>query len=191
MQLLIGQVRYAVHTLLFEEANPLQKRWALFAASAAAAQFRRKIPASVGLRIDWLLTMAAGDARVGLTWLPGRKNVGRILEESLDALRASSVTSVICLLARDEFARYGVEGLLDAYRARGIDVLHTPTLDGRSPSATELHESVACIRERFEQKRNVVIHCVGGIGRAGTVASCWLKSRGFTTDNAIAKVREI
>jgi protein-tyrosine phosphatase/nicotinamidase-related amidase len=191
MQLLIGQVRYAVHTLSFEEANPLQKRWALFAASTAAAQFRRKILATVGLRIDWLPTMAPGDAQVGLTWLPGRKDVGRILEEDLDALQASNVTSVICLLARDEFARYGVEGLLDAYRSRGIEVLHTPTLDGRSPSAEELHESVAWIRARFEQKRNVVIHCVGGIGRAGTVAACWLKSRGFTTDDAIAKVREI
>lgn len=189
MQLLLGQVRYAVHTLSFEEASPLQKRWALFAASTAAAQFRRKILSTTGLRIDWL--PLAGEANVGLTWLPGRKDVGRILEEDLGALKAAGVDSIVCLLARDEFARYGVEGLLDAYRASGIEVLHTPTMDGRSPSLAELSEAVAWIDQSVERKGKVVIHCVGGIGRAGTVASCWLKRHGYATDDAISTVRRI
>lgn len=191
MQLLIGQVRYAVHTLSFEEASLHQRRWALFAASTAAAQFRRKLLSTMGLRIDWVTEAEAGGGQVGLTWLPGRKDVGRVLDEDLDALQSAGVSSIVCLLARDEFARYGVEGLIDAYRARGIEVLHTPTLDGRPPNPGELREAVDWIDQRLLDNRKVVIHCVGGIGRAGTIAACWLKDRGVDTAEAIATVRRV
>jgi len=191
MQLLIGQIRYAVHTLSFDEASILQKKWALFTASTAAAQYRRKLLSTMGLRVDWLTDIAPNGSRVGLTWLPGRRDVGRVLSEDLDALRTGDVDSIVCLLARDEFVRYGVEGLLDAYSARGIEVLHTPTLDGRPPSLDELREAVSWIDRRLADGGKVVIHCVGGIGRAGTVAACWLKSKGIETQEAIAAVRRI
>ena len=42
-QLLIAQVRYAVHTLGFDESSDLQKRWALYAASNAAARLQRRL----------------------------------------------------------------------------------------------------------------------------------------------------
>ena len=36
LQLFIGQLRYSVHTLSFDEAGPLQKEWALYASSRYA-----------------------------------------------------------------------------------------------------------------------------------------------------------
>jgi len=191
LQLLVGQIRYAVHTLSFEESTPLQKRWALYTASSAAAQVRRRLLAAVGIRIDWLPALGGSEGQLGLTWLPGRRDAGRVLEEDVRALVQAGAGSIVCLLARDEFARYGVEGLLDAYRAAGIDVLHIPTLDGRPPNAGELREAVNWIQARVARPAKVVVHCVGGIGRAGTVAACWLKSRGVDTGSAIAKVREV
>ncbi|HMU75943.1 MAG TPA: protein-tyrosine-phosphatase, partial [Elusimicrobiota bacterium] len=37
----------------------------------------------------------------------------------------------------------------------------------------------------------VAVHCVGGLGRSGLVAACFLKSRGASTDEAIVEVRRV
>jgi protein-tyrosine phosphatase len=37
----------------------------------------------------------------------------------------------------------------------------------------------------------VLIHCVGGLGRAGTVVACWLRTQGFGTEEAVAVVRSV
>lgn len=191
MQLLIAQIRYAVHTLSFEESSLLQRRWALYTASAAAAQLRRRMHGMVGLRIDWLPERQAGAARLGLTWLPGRKDAGRLLDEDIESIRQQQVGAVVCLLARDEFARYGVESLLDAYRAAGLEVLHLPTVDQRPPSQAELGQAVSWIDGQLARNTNVLVHCVGGIGRAGTVAACWLRGGGADATSAISLVRQV
>jgi len=36
---------------------------------------------------------------------------------------------------------------------------------------------------------DVVVHCMGGLGRTGTVAACALVQRGWRPDQAIAEVR--
>lgn len=46
------------------------------------------------------------------------------------------------------------------------------------------------IGERMSSGKRVLIHCVGRLGRAGTVAGCWLKQQGLEGDAAIAVVRE-
>jgi len=128
---------------------------------------------------------------IGLTWLPGRRDAGRVLEEDIRSMRAAGTQGVVCLLSRDEFARYGVDDLLDAYLQAGFEVLHIPTVDGRPPNQQELGEAAGWIQQRVVQGWKIVVHCVGGIGRAGTVASCWLRSRGYGAAEAIAKVREV
>lgn len=188
-QLLAAQVRYAVHTLGFEESSPWQKRWALYTACAAAAQLRRKSVASRRLRIDWLPAEFTAPGRVGMTLLPGRRDAGRVMDADLEVVAGDGVTAVVCLLAHDEFARYGVEDLLQGYRARGIDVLHTPIVDGFVPSLVELKTTTRWIDARVRARGAVLVHCVGGLGRAGTVAACWLRNRGQSADDAIATVR--
>jgi hypothetical protein len=39
-QWLLPQLRYAVHTMGFDEPNKLQRIWALYTASALSAQFK-------------------------------------------------------------------------------------------------------------------------------------------------------
>jgi protein-tyrosine phosphatase/nicotinamidase-related amidase len=188
-QLLIAQLRYAVHTLGFDESSALQKRWALYTASAAASRLRRRLSTS-GLRVDWLADDLAGPGRVGLTWLPGRKDAGRILAEDLERIREEGITSVVCLLAKDEFARYGVDDLLEHYHRAGLEVHHVPTVDGWVPSDDELRTAVSWVESHRKSGKRVLIHCVGGLGRAGTVAACWLRSHGFEAAAAIAAVRQ-
>jgi protein-tyrosine phosphatase/nicotinamidase-related amidase len=188
-QVLTGIVRYAVHTLGFDECSLLQKRWALYTACSAAAQLRRRLTSGTNLRIDWLPPAHASPGKVGLTWLPGRRDAGRSIEDDLRMITEQGVKAVLCLLTRDEFHRYGVDDLLERYAAAGLDVLHLPVVDGAVPSSAELTEAVRWIDAHRTDGRHVLLHCVGGLGRAGTVAAAWLKARGLDADAAIAIVR--
>ena len=188
-QLLIAQIRYAVHTLGFEESSAIQKRWALYTASAAAMRLEQITTLSGPLRVDFLPDTATAPGRLGLTILPGRRDYGRDLEVDLDAIAALGIDAVVCLLADDEFARYGVDGLLERYRARGFELLHVPTVDGRVPAPEQLKRATSWIDERVRAGRAVLAHCVGGLGRAGTLAACWLRTRGVEADAAIRTVR--
>ena len=78
--------------------------------------------------------------------------------------------AVLCLLANDEFAHYGVEDLMTAYAAAGLSALHQPIVDGRVPTHDELHRALDFVDGELGASRNVLIHCVGGLGRAGTLA---------------------
>ena len=189
-QLLMGQVRYAVHTLGFAEPGALQKRWALYTASCAAAILRRRAAQTNSLRIDWLPETVTGTGKLGLTWLPGRRDANRNLREDVAAIRDHGVDAVVCLLTDDEYRRYGVTELLNEYRAAGLNVRELPVVDGRVPQPEDMSQLVDWIDGQLGESKRVLVHCVGGLGRAGTVAACWLRRRGFAADRAIDTVRE-
>lgn len=190
-QLLIAQIRYAVHTLGFDECSPLQKKWALYTASSAAAQLKHRLETTSGIRIDWLPERHTAPAKIGFTLLPGRRDVGRSLDDDIKKILSEGVGAVVCLVAQDEFQRYGVEGLLDIYRDNHLEVLHIPTLDGTAPNGQDLNRAVEWIDRQIAEGRNVLIHCVGGLGRAGTVGACWLKRHGLDAASAINAVRSV
>jgi protein-tyrosine phosphatase/nicotinamidase-related amidase len=188
-QLLIGQIRYAVHTLGFDECTPVQRHWALYTAAAAIERYSDLAERNGPLRVDWLPTQPGVAGRVGLTLLPGRRDLGRELATDLAALKSQGVGAVLCLLANDEFAHYGVEDLIAAYVGAGLNALHQPIVDGRVPSHAELDRALDFIDADLAQGHDVLIHCVGGLGRAGTLAAAWLKRRGHSTREAIAQIR--
>jgi protein-tyrosine phosphatase len=189
-QLLIPQIRYAVHTLGFEEANPWQKRWALYTACRAAQGLQSMLQHGGALRIDWMPERYTGGGRLGITFVPGRRDYGRSLDADLRQLTEQGVQSVLCLLAHDEFDRFGVPDLLARYRGAGFEVLHLPVLDRTAPNDAALAQAMSWIDQQLQRSRRVLLHCVGGLGRAGTVASCWLREQGVGGDAAIACVRE-
>jgi protein-tyrosine phosphatase/nicotinamidase-related amidase len=196
LQLYVAMLRYAGHTLSFDEPTPLQLKWALYTASRCADVVRRMLTASTRLRVDFLdslamLAMLDHDepGKVGLTILPGRKDWRRHLDEDLDALRDAGIDAIVCLVPLEELERYGVPELLDAYRTRGFDVLHVPLLDQLGAAPATLREAVDWIDTRARGGKRVLVHCVGGLGRSGMVVASWLRSRGTTTDDALAIVR--
>ena len=190
-QLLIAQIRYAVHTLGFDECNPWQKQWALYSACRAAAALTRQRAQAQRLRVDWLPAEHTAGGRMGLTWLPGRKDAGRMLAQDVAALTAQGTHAVVCLLSAEELARYGVEELLAAYRSAGFDVYSLPIVDQRVPQLEEMQGLQRWLSEQMLRARSVVVHCVGGLGRAGTVAACWLRTQGVPAPRAIELVRAV
>jgi protein-tyrosine phosphatase len=155
---------------------------------------RATLTASTRLRVDFLAGHGSGDGsdgsgRVGLTVLPGRQDWRRHLDDDLDALRDAGIDAIVCLVPHEELERYGVAGLLDAYRARGFELLHVPLLDQLGAAALTLRETVDWIEARARAGRTILVHCVGGLGRSGMVAASWLRSRGASSDEALALVR--
>jgi protein-tyrosine phosphatase/nicotinamidase-related amidase len=189
MQWLIAHVRYAVHTLSFEESNPWQKRWALFSACKAAEALHHRLVRSGPLRIDWLPDSVTLNGKLGITFLPGRRDYGRSLNDDIATIEREAVDAVVCLISHDEFARYGVESLLVSYREHQLDVKHLPIVDGRVPSIEQMNELIAWLTERLSAGKKVLVHCVGGLGRAGTVCACFLRAQGADGESAIATVR--
>ena len=187
MQALYAIVRYAVHTLSFDESDVRQKRWALYTAGRAARRLTDELRSSVPLRVDWLET--GGEGRVGITILPGRRDRGRDAAADVARLSAEGVTDVLCLLPDGELAAYGVPDLLGRYRTAGFGVRQAPIADQSVPTLAEARALVAWLRARLGAGGRIVIHCTAGLGRSGTIAACLLCAGGASAEEAIARVR--
>ncbi|MFO7561194.1 MAG: dual specificity protein phosphatase family protein [Enhygromyxa sp.] len=188
-QLLVAMLRYAGHTLSFDEPTPLQLKWALYTAGRCVERLRALLSASTRLRVDFLDIPRSGPGRVGLTILPGRRDWRRSLAEDLGSLREQGIDAVVCLVPPEELERYGVPELPATYEAEGFELLHLPLLDQKGASAASLREASAWIEARVGAGKGVLVHCVGGLGRSGMIAAAWLRSRGASTDEALAIVR--
>lgn len=188
-QVLVALLRYAGHTLSFDEPTPLQLKWALYTAGRCAERLSTALTASTRLRVDFLDDGCVGPGRVGLTVLPGRQDWRRHLDEDLTALREQGIDAVVCLVPQDELERYGVPTLLERYRDTGFELLHVPLLDQKAAGTADIDDAAAWIDARVAAGRRVVLHCVGGLGRSGMLAACWLRRRGLAADEALACVR--
>lgn len=189
LQLFVALLRYAGHTLSFDEPTPLQRRWALYAAGRYADWLTATLTTSTRLRVDFLADARIGPGRVGLTVLPGRRDWRRHLDEDLASLREQGIDAVVCLVPHEELERYGVPDLLRTYAGAGFESLHLPLLDQAGASAAALREAVAWIEAKVAAGRSVLVHCVGGLGRSGMVAAAYLRSRGAAANEALACVR--
>ena len=71
----------------------------------------------------------------------------------------------------------------------GTDMLHLPIPDFGTPRLEELSEAVDWINREIAAGKKVLVHCLVGRGRSGTVAAAYLISKGFEADDAIQQVR--
>lgn len=78
------------------------------------------------------------------------------------------------------------------WKRRNVEVLHFPIPDFSAPSIENLLKILHWIEDRVLEGKRVLIHCVGGLGRSGTVAVAWLMySRKLSLHEALYKVRKI
>jgi hypothetical protein len=151
---------------------------------------------SLQLRVDFLPTSAlALPGRLGLTRAPGRWWPGRSTDSERrlrDDIRTIAedygARALVTLLERMEISELGNIGR-EARRAR-LDWIHFPIPDMWVPSdigsARKLVRRMIGMLERGD---TVVVHCWGGLGRAGTIAACCLVEQGVEPARAIALVR--
>lgn len=185
----VASLRYAAHTLSFEESSTLQKRWALHAAASHADAIVERHRLNRQLRVDWLRE-AKLPGRLGLTICPGRADRGRDLAEDLDAIVRDGGAALVCLIGEDEMVWAGVEDLPARARAKGLDFLHLPVPDQQPPALAEASRLVGWIASHRRAGRDVVVHCMGGLGRSGCLAAACLVAEGELPVQAIRHVRD-
>jgi hypothetical protein len=189
LQLQVALLRYAAHTLSFPEASSFQKQSALAAACSLADQITRTVKAELDLRVDWIDSDLIGAGRLGITVCPGRRDRGRDLGADLTRLRSAGATRLLCLLTDSELTWAGVPDLGPRARAAGLAYHRVPVADQGAPEVADAIELVRWCREATGRGEAVVVTCMGGLGRSGTVAACFLVAAGMSADAAIAAVR--
>ena len=189
LQLHIGMMRYAMHTMSFDECNLWQRRWAMYTGARCGERITERLEQSGPLRLDDVPEASVDGGGLALTLLPGRRDYGRVLDQDLAAIRAGHITHVCSLLSPDEYSRYGVEGLAEAVRTAGLEHRALPILDQAVPSIAEMRGLVHWMRRAIDGGGRVLVHCVGGLGRSGIAAACYLVAQGMEPVAAIAAVR--
>jgi len=100
---------------------------------------------------------------------------------------ASEFKAVVVLVEENEL-KYDIE----IWNEFNVDVLWVPTRDYTAPQLLQLYHVVKWINENANRGKKTLIHCMGGKGRSGTIATAYLmytKHIGF--DDAFKQVRGV
>ncbi len=131
--------------------------------------------------------------KLGLCCSPGSKSNQR--DKDLDELKNSGVTHIFSVQEAEEIKKMiPVETMEERQKAIlkvGMKFTHEPITDCSAPTLGHARKIVTQILSELDNGENIVIHCWGGRGRAGTVASCTLVAHGYDFDDAITLIREI
>jgi protein-tyrosine phosphatase len=146
------------------------------------------------------VTVAPEFGRIGITFCPGKKDRhgtsaewDRDLAADLDAIRDWGAVAVVTLLEAKELELLKVQSLGDEVLRRDMAWFHLPIVDVSTPDEEfELNWGTAGQRLRvlLQSGFDVVVHCRGGLGRAGTIAARLLVELGVKPVTAVAKVRK-
>ena len=142
---------------------------------------------------------SATHGRIGITFCPGKHDRAaatgawaRDLAIDLDAIAAWGARLVLTLVEPAELVALKVPNLGQEVERRGMSWRHLPIVDYSVPDAAFedawLVEG-AEMRALLRNGRDMVVHCKGGLGRAGMIAGRLLVELGMPPDDAIRMVR--
>lgn len=147
--------------------------------------------AEIGVRPGW--------GKVGLTLCPGKKQDfaitgkwDRDIDLDVSAIAAWKAAVVVTLLEPHEMVRLQIPQ--QRVKAAHMDWVHLPIADRGVPGDTfelawiDVGEG---LRARLRAGFNVLVHCMGGLGRAGTIACRLLIELGWKADAAVSEVRRV
>ena len=148
------------------------------------------------------VTPADGHGRIGITLCPGKTDPhgmsgawARDIETDLDTIRDWGATAVLTLITDREIDCLKIPGLQQAVHDRHMEWWHLPIQDGKSPPAETFekrwNDAGEALRDRLRAGFDVLVHCRGGLGRAGTIAARLLVELGERPDEAMRRVREV
>lgn len=110
--------------------------------------------------------------------------------EKVRALLDTGVTTFIDLTEEDE----GWGRPLEPYAHLAPEATHRrfPIVDMHTPASPEcVTAALDAIDHAIENGGIAYVHCLGGIGRTGTIIGCWLVRHGRTGDEALAHLETL
>jgi len=118
------------------------------------------------------------------SWLIDNKLAGSGIPTSIDEVQwaiEQGIKSIVTV--REE--------PLDDEWVREVKYLHIMSNDMGVPEFVDLGSAVDFIHRRITNNEPVMVHCLAGLGRTGTILASYLvKYRKMSADEAIQKVRE-
>ncbi|WP_260596609.1 cyclin-dependent kinase inhibitor 3 family protein [Sphingomonas endolithica] len=147
------------------------------------------------------VTPGEGIGRIGISFCPGKWQAtamtgawARDIEIDLDAVAEWGAAAVVTLVEEKELIALRVESMGMAVTSREMQWFHLPipdvTAPGPSFEATWIDAGPALLK-LLRSRRDVFVHCKGGLGRAGTIAARLLVELGVNPEQAIADVRAV
>jgi len=116
----------------------------------------------------------------------------RNLDADLTVIRDWGARALVSLMEEHEMAYYGIADLPDRTRALGLAHYHLPIVDMDVPDhlfENLWYEYGETLRDMLLAGESIVIHCLGGLGRTGTVAGRLLVELGADPEYAIRQIR--
>ena len=118
------------------------------------------------------------------SWVIKNKLAGSALPQSIGAVQwviSQGIKSIVTIRE---------EPLADEW-IKHVNYLHIMSNDMGVPEFDDLIHAVDFIHRRITNNEFVLVHCLAGLGRTGTVLACYLvKYQNMTADEATQKVRE-
>lgn len=142
-----------------------------------------------------------GGGVIGITFCPGKHQASafsgawaRDLAADVEAIARWGASAVVTLVTAEELTALKVTALGEHVTARGMAWMHLPIVDVSTPTAAweaQWNSVRNDLHDLLTAGERVLVHCKGGLGRAGTVAARLLVERGTAPEEAIAQVRAV
>lgn len=147
------------------------------------------------IKIDKILEEE--DVFISLTFCPGKKGVSgsgvwnRDLTLDFEKLKEYKVEVIVPLITDYEFKKLKVEDYFKLVEEKEMKMIHFPIGDVTVPKDINTFKIfIDQLYDEYKNKKNILIHCRGGLGRAGLVGACLLiKIKNLKPKEAINIIR--
>lgn len=114
---------------------------------------------------------------------PGFFNGSGTLAEDLEFAAGQKIGALVSL----------TESVLEEAEvsASGLEYLHLPVADMAAPAVEDCRRFVDFVAERNERGVAVLVHCVAGRGRTGTMLACFFVGEGCSPLESLERVRRL